>query len=158
MTALSLIWTNGLNLHLVNADLFRGSLTQERFEAQQRRAHEGAGTRACHTRDGCSMRIDRAPRITRATGIEWTETASNATTGCHRVSPGCDNCYALTLAKRLKAMGSEQYQQDGDPSTSGSGFKLTLHPEVLDLPRSWRQSRVKLPNECDGAQLTAWIS
>ncbi len=75
-------------------------------------------------------------------GIEWTESTWNPTTGCDRVSPGCDNCYALTLAKRLKAMGSEKYQEDGDPRTSGPGFKLTLHPEVLDLPRSWRQPRV----------------
>ena len=75
-------------------------------------------------------------------GIEWTEATWNPTTGCDRVSPGCDNCYALTLAKRLKAMGSEKYQEDGDPRTSGPGFKLTLHPEVLDLPRTWRQPRV----------------
>lgn len=75
-------------------------------------------------------------------GIEWTESTWNPTTGCDRVSPGCDNCYALTLAKRLKAMGSEKYQEDGDPRTSGPGFKLTIHPDVLDLPRSWRQPRV----------------
>ncbi len=46
-------------------------------------------------------------------GMEWTESTWNPTTGCDRVSPGCDNCYALTLAKRLKAMGSEKCQQDG---------------------------------------------
>lgn len=74
--------------------------------------------------------------------IEWTEATWNPTTGCDRVSPGCDNCYALTLAKRLQAMGSTKYQADGDPRTSGPGFKLTLHPEALDLPRSWRQPRV----------------
>jgi protein gp37 len=39
-------------------------------------------------------------------------------------------------------MGSAKYQADGDPRTSGPGFKLTLHPESLDLPRSWRQPRV----------------
>jgi protein gp37 len=38
--------------------------------------------------------------------IEWTEATWNPTTGCDRVSAGCDNCYALTLAKRLKAMGA----------------------------------------------------
>lgn len=75
-------------------------------------------------------------------GIEWTESTWNPTTGCDRVSPGCDNCYALTLAKRLKAMGSEKYQQDGDSRTSGPGFKLAIHPHVLDLPKSWRQPRV----------------
>ena len=76
------------------------------------------------------------------TSIEWTEATWNPTTGCDRVSPGCDNCYALTLAKRLKAMGSEKYQQDGDPRTSGPGFKLTLHPNVVGLPKSWPQPRV----------------
>ncbi len=76
-----------------------------------------------------------------SSGIEWTESTWNPTTGCDRVSPGCDNCYALTLAKRLKAMGSKKYQKDGDPRTSGPGFGLTLHPEALDLPRSWRRPR-----------------
>lgn len=75
-------------------------------------------------------------------GIEWTEATWNPTTGCDRVSPGCDNCYALTLAKRLKAMGSAKYQNDGVPATSGPGFKLTLHPSSLDLPRSWRVPRL----------------
>jgi protein gp37 len=74
--------------------------------------------------------------------IEWTEATWNPTTGCDRVSPGCDNCYALTLAKRLKAMGSAKYQVDGDPRTSGPGFGLTLHPESLDVPRSWRRPRI----------------
>ncbi len=74
-------------------------------------------------------------------GIEWTEATWNPTTGCDRVSPGCDMCYALTLAKRLKAMGSDKYQADGDPRTSGPGFKLTLHPDTLDLPRSWSRPR-----------------
>lgn len=51
--------------------------------------------------------------------IEWAETAWNPTAGCDRISAGCGNCYALTLAKRLKAMGSEKYQKDGDSRTSG---------------------------------------
>ena len=37
--------------------------------------------------------------------IEWTEATWNPTTGCDKVSAGCDHCYALTLSKRLKAMG-----------------------------------------------------
>lgn len=74
--------------------------------------------------------------------IEWTESTWNPTTGCDRVSPGCDNCYALTLAKRLKAMGSDKYRNDGDPRTSGPGFRLTLHPDAIDLPRSWRRPRL----------------
>lgn len=75
------------------------------------------------------------------TGIEWTDTTWNPTSGCDRVSLGCDNCYALGMAKRLKAMGQPGYQNDGDPRTSGPGFALTLHPERLVLPLSWRKPR-----------------
>jgi protein gp37 len=75
-------------------------------------------------------------------GIEWTEATWNPTTGCDRISPGCDNCYALTLAKRLKAMGNAKYQQDGDPRTSGPGFAVTEHPSALDIPRGWSSPRV----------------
>jgi len=43
--------------------------------------------------------------VSTATAIEWTDVTWNPATGCDRISPGCDHCYALTLAKRLKAMG-----------------------------------------------------
>ena len=78
--------------------------------------------------------------------IEWTEATWNPTTGCDRISSGCDNCYALTLAKRLKAMGNPKYQLDGDPRTSGPGFGVSMHPLALDLPRQWRQPRVIFVN------------
>jgi len=73
--------------------------------------------------------------------IEWTDATWNPTTGCDQVSPGCDNCYALALAGRLKAMGSPAYQEDGDSRTSGPGFKLTLHPDRLDQPLRWQKPR-----------------
>lgn len=79
-------------------------------------------------------------------GIEWTETTWNPTTGCDQVSPGCDNCYALALAKRLKAMGQRKYQNDGDPRTSGPGFELTLHPSVLREPYRWRLPKLVFVN------------
>ena len=79
-------------------------------------------------------------------GIEWTEATWNPTTGCDRTSPGCDNCYALTLAKRLKAMGSSKYQLDGDTRTSGPGFGLTLHPDALTVPHGWRTPRMIFVN------------
>lgn len=78
--------------------------------------------------------------------IEWTEATWNPTTGCDRTSPGCDNCYALALAKRLKAMGQEKYQRDGDRRTSGPGFGLSLHPDTLDVPRSWTAARTIFVN------------
>ena len=78
--------------------------------------------------------------------IEWTEATWNPTTGCDRTSPGCDNCYALTLAKRLKAMGSSKYQVDGDPRTSGPGFGLTVHEDALSIPTRWKTPRMIFVN------------
>jgi protein gp37 len=79
-------------------------------------------------------------------GIEWTEVTWNPTTGCDKISPGCDNCYALALSKRLKAMGSEKYQNDGNEITSGPGFALTLHESALDQPYRWRGRRTVFVN------------
>jgi protein gp37 len=76
-----------------------------------------------------------------STGISWTDVVWNPTTGCDRVSAGCDHCYALTMAKRLKGMGQAKYQRDGDPKTSGPGFGLTVHPDALSLPAHWRKPR-----------------
>lgn len=73
------------------------------------------------------------------TTIEWTEVTWNPVTGCDKTSAGCDNCYALTLSKRLKAMGAEKYQNDGDPRTSGPGFGITTHPAALAQPYKWRK-------------------
>jgi protein gp37 len=96
------------------------------------------------------------------TAIEWTHLEGfkgetwNPTTGCDKVSPGCGlprfegddtgGCYALSMAKRLKAMGQAKYQNDGDPRTSGPGFGLTLHPDTLGLPFRWRDPRCVFVN------------
>jgi protein gp37 len=78
--------------------------------------------------------------------IEWTETTWNPTTGCDRISAGCDHCYALTLAKRLKSMGSAKYQNDGDLRTSGPGFGVTTHAAALGQPLRWREPRLVFVN------------
>lgn len=78
--------------------------------------------------------------------IEWTEVTWNPVTGCDRVAAGCDNCYALTLAKRLKAMGVEKYQSDGDSRTSGPGFGVAIHPASLGQPYRWRSPKVAFVN------------
>ena len=73
-----------------------------------------------------------------STKIEWTDVTWNPTTGCDRISPGCDHCYAMVMAKRLKAMGSAKYQKDGDPRTSGPGFAVSMHEQaVLDPVLKW---------------------
>jgi len=62
--------------------------------------------------------------------IEWTEITWNPTTGCNKVSAGCKNCYAESFSKRLKGMGIDKYK---------NGFRLTLHPDVLDFPKRLRK-------------------
>lgn len=81
------------------------------------------------------------PAMTVTSKIEWTDTTWNPTTGCDRVSPGCDHCYALTMARRLKGMGQARYQRDGDPRTSGPGFGVSVHPAELTAPLRWRKPR-----------------
>ena len=91
--------------------------------------------------DGANLLFGLRLLMSSATAIEWTDATWNPVTGCDKVSPGCDRCYAMTLAPRLKAMGSAKYQNDGDPPKSGPGFKLTVHPASLDEPRKWRAGR-----------------
>jgi protein gp37 len=86
--------------------------------------------------------------VSTATSIEWTRSDDgsagatwNPVTGCDRISRGCDHCYALRLAGRLKAMGQARYQTDGDPRTSGPGLGVALHPEALGEPLRWRKPR-----------------
>lgn len=91
-------------------------------------------------------RTGTLPFVADGSAIEWTEATWNPTTGCDRISSGCDNCYALTLAARLKAMGSSKYQLDGDPRTSGPGFGAAVHPDALDIPRRWSRPRMVFVN------------
>lgn len=73
--------------------------------------------------------------------IEWTESTWNPLTGCTKISPGCKNCYAERMAKRLQAMGQEKYQH---------GFRLALHEDVLDDPLRWLKPQVIFVNSmCD---------
>jgi protein gp37 len=61
--------------------------------------------------------------------IEWTDATWNPVTGCTKISPGCKHCYAERLSHRLQLMGQANYR---------NGFKLTLQPQMLDLPLRWK--------------------
>ena len=65
-------------------------------------------------------------------GIEWTDATWNPITGCIKVSPGCKNCYAESMSKRLHSMGVKRYT---------NAFKPTLHPEALKEPAKWKKPR-----------------
>ena len=80
------------------------------------------------------------------TTIEWTDRTWNPTTGCDRISRGCDHCYALTTARRLKGMGQAKYQRDGNPKTSGPGFGLSVHADVLAAPLTWSTPQMVFVN------------
>lgn len=69
--------------------------------------------------------------------IEWTEVTWNPVTGCTKISQGCKNCYAERMAKRLKAMRSYRYR---------NGFRITLHDDLIDLPRKWKKSKTVFVN------------
>lgn len=73
---------------------------------------------------------------------DWNDESWNPITGCDQISPACDNCYAMSLAKRFRYRGQPKYQNDGDPRTSGPGFRLTLHPKYLDTPLRWKKPRL----------------
>jgi protein gp37 len=64
--------------------------------------------------------------------IEWTESTWNPVTGCTKISEGCMHCYAQILARRLKAMGQQNYI---------NGFDVTLHPHALSIPLKWKKAR-----------------
>ena len=69
--------------------------------------------------------------------IEWTETTWNPVTGCQKISPGCKNCYAERMAKRLKSMGQPRY---------ANGFQVTLQDELFEAPLKWNSSRIIFVN------------
>ncbi len=71
------------------------------------------------------------------TKIEWTESTWNPITGCTKLSAGCKFCYAEVMARRLKAMGQPKYKD---------GFKLTLHPDTLTEPYTWKKPRMIFVN------------
>lgn len=73
----------------------------------------------------------------KSTKIEWTEATWNPSTGCTKISEGCKNCYAERMAYRLHAMGLEKYRHE---------FRLSLHPEVLKEPFSWKSPKTVFVN------------
>jgi protein gp37 len=72
-----------------------------------------------------------------STKIEWTESTWNPITGCTKISTGCKFCYAEVMTRRLKAMGQEKYK---------NGFELTLHPDTLHEPYTWKKGRMIFVN------------
>jgi len=69
--------------------------------------------------------------------IEWTDCTWNPVTGCTKISPGCDNCYAERMAGRLRAMGQAKYRD---------GFAVRTHEETLAEPLEWTRPHIIFVN------------
>ena len=65
--------------------------------------------------------------------IEWTGITWNPVTGCTKLSPGCDNCYAERMAMRLKTMENQKRYRNG--------FEVTCHPDLLNIPLKWKKPK-----------------
>ncbi len=69
--------------------------------------------------------------------IEWTDATWNPVTGCTKVGPGCDNCYAERFAERWRGIEGHPYEQ---------GFDLKLWPSRLGQPAAWKKPRMIFVN------------
>jgi protein gp37 len=69
--------------------------------------------------------------------IEWTDATWNPVTGCTKISPGCDHCYAERFAERWRNTPGHPFE---------SGFDLTLRPERIDQPLKWKKPRMIFVN------------
>jgi protein gp37 len=63
--------------------------------------------------------------MAQTSNIEWTDVTWNPTSGCTKISAGCDNCYAERFAERWRGIPDHPYE---------FGFDLKLHPNRLDQP------------------------
>jgi protein gp37 len=66
------------------------------------------------------------------TQIEWTDATWNPVTGCSKITRGCDFCYAERFSERFRGVQGHPFE---------NGFDLTLKPERLRQPLSWREPR-----------------
>ena len=69
--------------------------------------------------------------------IEWTERTWNPTVGCSKVSEGCKNCYAETMAIRLQAIGVKGYD---------NGFQFSIVPSRLNEPLKRKKPTIYFVN------------
>ncbi len=71
--------------------------------------------------------------------IEWTDRTWNPVTGCARVSPGCDHCYAIGQAHRFhRGTSPLPLTERRDDRVDWTG-RVELHDRRLDAPLRWRK-------------------
>jgi protein gp37 len=76
------------------------------------------------------------------TGIQWTDATWNVGTGCTPISPGCDHCYAKTVAEtRLRDRYLEQAPVVDAVGTRADPFAPRWWPDRLEQPLRWQRPR-----------------
>lgn len=79
--------------------------------------------------------------------IEWTDATWNPTTGCTKVSEGCDNCYAFALAHgRLLAVYQRRLPVIETPENIADPFAVRVWPDRLREPVKWKDPRMIFVN------------
>ncbi len=74
------------------------------------------------------------------TKIEWTTVTWNCMTGCTKISAGCDNCYAYTLAHgKLKEIYGRHPPVKDTEANRADSFAPRFWEDRLLQPYSWRQ-------------------
>lgn len=69
--------------------------------------------------------------------IEWTDATWNPVTGCTKISPGCDHCYAERFSERFRGVKGHPFE---------FGFDLTMRPERLEQPLAWKRPKMIFVN------------
>ena len=79
--------------------------------------------------------------------IEWTDATWNPTTGCTKVSTGCDHCYAERLAKgRLRGRYLARSPVVVSEAQNHDPFAVRVWPDRLSQPARWRDPRMVFVN------------
>ena len=73
------------------------------------------------------------------TKIEWCDVTINPLIGCSKISPACDNCYAINMARRLQSMGTRGY--NGVVESGNWTGKINFVRSELDKPKKWKKSK-----------------
>lgn len=79
-----------------------------------------------------------------STAIEWTDETWNPMTGCTQISAGCDNCYAMTLARTKPSVRDTYLRRLPVKDTEANradAFAPRFWPERLEKPYGWREPR-----------------
>lgn len=84
------------------------------------------------------------------TSISWTDRSWNPTTGCTRVSAGCDHCYAFTLHDQRHAAWLAGEFPNAPKQYHRPFSEVQLMPERLDVPLRWtKPSRIFVDSMAD---------